>query len=65
VFSSENPKIGPDLARVIEAWSALPAHIRNAILLQMVVLGYHRGGELWFDKDKLTRAEPAGQQHGL
>jgi hypothetical protein len=31
-FSAKNPEIGPDLARLIEAWSALPAHIRKAIL---------------------------------
>jgi hypothetical protein len=31
-FSTNNPKIGPDLARVIEAWSTLPGHIRKAIL---------------------------------
>jgi hypothetical protein len=31
-FSTENPQSGPDLARLIEAWPALPDHIRKAIL---------------------------------
>jgi hypothetical protein len=32
-FSTENPKFfDPDLAKIIEAWPALPDHIREAIL---------------------------------
>jgi hypothetical protein len=31
-FSTKNPEISPDLARVIQAWSTLPDHIRKAIL---------------------------------
>jgi hypothetical protein len=31
-FSTNNLEISPDLSRVIEAWPALPDHIRAAIL---------------------------------
>jgi hypothetical protein len=31
-FSTKNPEIGHDLARVLEAWPTLPDHIRKAIL---------------------------------
>jgi hypothetical protein len=31
-FPTANPRIDPDLAKIIEAWSALPAAIRRAML---------------------------------
>ncbi len=34
-FSTKNPEIDPDLARVMEAWSTLPDHIRMANLAQV------------------------------
>jgi len=31
-FSGTNAKISPDLARLIEAWPTLPAHIKQSII---------------------------------
>jgi hypothetical protein len=36
-FSTENPEIGPDLAKIIEAWPTLPEPIRRAMLASIGV----------------------------